>query len=780
MKLPLVNGKYPIERTISKGGQAVVCLSRDAALDKSLAIKCYNLANNFAKESSEIEAKILSLYKHPCIPRLYDIAKHDNINFIIMDYVKGRTLKDIIDNKDISNPIIEDCIEKVGMILKYCHTNSDLQIIYGDLKPENIIKSEDGRWVLVDFGSSILISNKNGQSRRMGSPGFAAPEVVSGGTVTPSSDVYSLAALLFYLKYSETYSPDKSNNLDSAMKKALELEPRNRYQTIDDFLYGLKEKNNKKDYNLRCRACGYVYDAKNSICPRCQTNQEETQKVNIRWELPESNFNITPIANTSIFNSLQNQDYVASKWIQFRKTAEKISEVKGFDKLITVNSLNIELYPHQMDAVKRFLNNFHCSGILSDEVGLGKTIEAGVIISELYARGLIRSVLIVAPSHLVSQWREEMEEKINLQFAIYGNEDVRNAKFVIAPFNRFRIRNNRDYFINKNFDFVIVDEAHNLVTKTGVSTAWNIANEMKKKYAALITATPIKRKISDLYYLVSIVKPGEFSNFYDFQNRYINPYNSSSVRNASQLKTILNNIIIRNKRETCSESWPSKISHCYVVESSKKNEKLLDIFEKRKGELIIVFTSVRSTQVEVYNSLVNSNLKRKIFLLNGSREQKNTILRQFKNSIGGILIADKTSSEGRNLQFCSNVINYDIPADPIEIEQRIGRVYRIGQRNDVKIYNIASKRTLEEYLIDFYDKYLELFSVWKGEIYDVIGDLEDNETIPIVSSRLWSTSSSVEDFKVKWNKYIQKIISKKNEEDKNEEEKNEILDLLLG
>ena len=107
------------------------------------------------------------------------------------------------------------------------------------------------------------------------------------------------------------------------------------------------------------------------------------------------------------------------------------------------------------------------------------------------------------------------------------------------------------------------------------------------------------------------------------------------------------------------------------------------------------------------------------------------------------MIADRNSSEGRNLQFCHIIVNYDIPRDPIQIEQRIGRVYRIGQKHDVLIYNLAAENSLEKYLLKLYDDQLKLFSLWVGEIYNIIGNLEGNNSIPNKAQALWNQYSSI-------------------------------------
>src|SRR2546421_12883041 len=99
--------------------------------------------------------------------------------------------------------------------------------------------------------------------------------------------------------------------------------------------------------------------------------------------------------------------------------AHRISLVNGFDRLLAWPSLRgVARYEHQERAVFRILREMHGRGILADEVGLGKTIEAGLVLKEYAIRGLVRRALILTPAALTGQWREEMAEKFSLPFAV--------------------------------------------------------------------------------------------------------------------------------------------------------------------------------------------------------------------------------------------------------------------------------------------------------------------------------------------------------------------------
>src|ERR1700747_209922 len=103
-------------------------------------------------------------------------------------------------------------------------------------------------------------------------------------------------------------------------------------------------------------------------------------------------------------------------WYELRREAERIALVPGFDRLITLDANAIKELPHQIDVAQRVLRDMGGRGILADEGGLGKTMEASIIYKELAIRGLARRALILTPASLVGQWQGELEEKFFERF----------------------------------------------------------------------------------------------------------------------------------------------------------------------------------------------------------------------------------------------------------------------------------------------------------------------------------------------------------------------------
>ncbi|NCN86320.1 DEAD/DEAH box helicase [archaeon] len=139
------------------------------------------------------------------------------------------------------------------------------------------------------------------------------------------------------------------------------------------------------------------------------------------------------------------------------------------------------------------------------------------------------------------------------------------------------------------------------------------------------------------------------------------------------------------------------------LKKDSKMEKLIEIIsEKLKDnpkEKILIYTKHPSTLEYIREKLEPFNLKVTGFMGGLTREEKGDKIREFKYK-SQVLICTDAGAEGLNLQFCHVLINYDLPWNPMSVEQRIGRLDRIGQKNDMEIYSLATKGTMEEYVVD--------------------------------------------------------------------------------
>ncbi|MCO5219178.1 MAG: SNF2-related protein [Thermomicrobiales bacterium] len=190
----------------------------------------------------------------------------------------------------------------------------------------------------------------------------------------------------------------------------------------------------------------------------------------------------------------------------------------------------VEPKPHQIDAALFALQTPFLQGvILADEVGLGKTIEAGIVISQYWAERK-RRVLIIAPSSLRQQWQQELHEKFLIPSAIIDSQskgsllsqlESRSAQVLICSYE-FALRNEASLL--RSWDLVVADEAHRLrnhwtgKTKAAEAISHIVQNAHK---TILLTATPLQNKLEELYGLVSIFDPDYFYSLDAFRERYV-------------------------------------------------------------------------------------------------------------------------------------------------------------------------------------------------------------------------------------------------------------------
>ncbi len=250
-------------------------------------------------------------------------------------------------------------------------------------------------------------------------------------------------------------------------------------------------------------------------------------------------------------NKEESQD---ENYIRYLALLAKIKNETSEGILSKLSSGIIPL-PHQLHVLNRALSNNNIRYILADEVGLGKTIEAGLIIKELKTRGLIKRVLIVCPTGLVTQWGLEMQEKFDEKFHtilpedydtirkitdsddVYGQFDQvispmdsikpleRRAGWTeekIAKYNEDRIYS----IINSGWDLVVIDEAHRVAGSSGEVARYKLGNMLSgaSPYLLLLTATPHNGKTEPFLRLIRLIDEDAFPNFKAIVKEQVAPY----------------------------------------------------------------------------------------------------------------------------------------------------------------------------------------------------------------------------------------------------------------
>ena len=177
----------------------------------------------------------------------------------------------------------------------------------------------------------------------------------------------------------------------------------------------------------------------------------------------------------------------------------------------------MELLEHQVRTAKTVLRRFRGRALLCDEVGLGKTIEAGLILDELHLRGLARSLLILVPPSLIEQWQGEMRRKFSLEFISHDDPTFRERGAaawtehdrIIASIHTAKREPHRSAILGRKWDMVIIDEAHHLRNRN--TQLWRFASELQKQFILLLTATPVQNNLEELFNLVTLLEPGLLS-----------------------------------------------------------------------------------------------------------------------------------------------------------------------------------------------------------------------------------------------------------------------------
>ncbi|MEW6002513.1 MAG: SNF2-related protein [Nitrospirota bacterium] len=488
----------------------------------------------------------------------------------------------------------------------------------------------------------------------------------------------------------------------------------------------------------------------------------------------------------------------------------------GFDELLCLNRItNVDKYWYQIETVKKVLKQFHGRVLLCDEVGLGKTIEAGMLIKEYLLRGMVKNVLILTPAPLVSQWKEEMETKFGIDFI--STEDFEFMKdtasfwenrFIIASINTAKSNRNMAAVIDRLYDLVVVDEAHHLRNRT--TLAWKLVNQIQKKFIFLLTATPVQNNLIELFNLITLLKPGQFKTEKIFKQEYVMKGNLKAPANKERLRELLRDVMIRNTRSVIDLKLPKRFASTLRLEPSEtereiykglndylrvhdfkkpmtylllreagsspfalknsllnmdinevksildaidsledlcKGKALLEILMKNPYEKKVIFTQYIKSMDYITDLLWRHGIPHVIFRGDLPLREKDAAIERFREEIP-VLVSTESGGEGRNLQFCNTIINFDLPWNPMRIEQRIGRLHRIGQTRDVFVFNLSVKETIEDYIIQILDNKINMFEMVIGEIEPVLGYLEEEKDFEDLIMEIWlksTDSRSLED-----------------------------------
>jgi len=253
---------YVLLNEIASGGQGTVYKGMDKTLGRVVAIKEFKKAAHITtKELMDSLTDIKSCF-HPALPLIFDIYIHRGSVYMVMEYIKGKTLLEYVEEEGSLTPLEAIRItERIGDLLSYLHSHNG-GMIYSDLKPENVIIDTEGNVRLIDTGSIVSIKRYNNTPKKPGfyaTFGFSSPEQSNAKAISTRSDIYSLGAILHFMlsgvnpamppylrKNLKEYNKGFPNYIVKAVTRSLEHDPNKRFPTVEAMLSELK--NPRRNY----------------------------------------------------------------------------------------------------------------------------------------------------------------------------------------------------------------------------------------------------------------------------------------------------------------------------------------------------------------------------------------------------------------------------------------------------------------------------------------------------------------------------------------------------
>ena len=589
-------------------------------------------------------------------------------------------------------------------------------------------------------------------------------------------------------------------------------------------------------------------------------------------EFPETDIQLLPVPG-ALIKSVRDGSFASRESYRLRLLAEHALLVGGFDELICLDSLRFSPFDYQVRAAQIMLRRFRGRGMLCDEVGLGKTIEAGLVIKEYLARNIVQRIMVLTPAALVEQWREELSTKFGIpgfvtsadaEFRAAGAKAWERFPLLIASLATARRAEQRARLAQIPYDLIVVDEAHHLKNRN--SASWKFINELQRKYILLLTATPVENNLDELYNLITLLKPGQLKTSREFRRQFVVSGDPRLPKNRGQLRDLLGDVMVRHTRNQVNIKLPPRQANTirlnlspeesrfyqavssYVREHLKNRhptllspaeeavegkgenlrqvdrfalltlqreigsssssaeptlrllaerahnvdirhellglvdqatqiptwakaealEKLLVTLLRDPIEKVIIFTHFRRTLNQLAERLRKMGVSLVIYHGEIDIAAKNRVIDDFEHR-SQVLLSTEAAGEGRNLQFCRTMVNFDIPWNPMRIEQRVGRIHRIGQTRDVRIYNLSARGTVEDYLLEILDQKLNMFELVIGEMDMILGQLSDERDFEDLLLDIWIQSQTAEELESGYNRLGDMLASARQAHQKTQE-----------
>lgn len=455
----------------------------------------------------------------------------------------------------------------------------------------------------------------------------------------------------------------------------------------------------------------------------------------------------------------------------------------------------VGLIPHQLYIAHEVGQRFAPRVLLADEVGLGKTIEAGLIIHQQLKTGRSERILILVPDSLQYQWMIEMRRRFNLEFSLFDLARTASIKEHDPELNPFLTEQRiiasvdlmvdhedlREQAIEAGFDLLVVDEAHHLMwsEEEGGNDRYDLIEELAEKTPGvlLLTATPEQLGVESHFARLRLLDPQRFSSldrFLDEEEQYQHTAKIAEVlmsdlpleaEHFTAIESLLGHaiedtpeqrfraihelldrhgtgrILFRNTREAIQgfpgrdcqpaplpapENWSKdgKLREQMWPEESQldgswmeTDPRVMWLMEKLRTDLKhkkVLLIARSGPVVEALENVLrlHAGIRTAMFHEGMSLLERDQAAAYFAEESYGaqILLCSEIGSEGRNFQFASDLILFDLPANPDVLEQRIGRLDRIGQENRIQIHVPYLVGTAQERMFRWYNEALNIFS----------------------------------------------------------------------
>ncbi|TXR53473.1 helicase-related protein [Reinekea thalattae] len=409
-------------------------------------------------------------------------------------------------------------------------------------------------------------------------------------------------------------------------------------------------------------------------------------------------------------------------WFSFRSALNRGTQAIWNAQLNGLLGTRSNLLPHQLYVAKQATEHTHVRALLADEVGLGKTIEAGLIINRLAQQGRAKRILIAVPEALQAQWLVELIRRFSLFCEMYqdAEHDFAIGQVHLVTHKQLKDLDTLLEIESHSWDMLVVDEAHHLPTNAKPNIPHWSELAASTDHLLLLTATPEQLGLEAHFGRLHLLDSGRFVSFEQYQQdeqafseltELASALNAGSINNQQQAqltelgihwpqdsKTALSalldrhgtgRVVYRNTRKGVQGFHDREAEAVCFNSDDERVKALADWLKNHLDEKILLITHSKDTAKQLGFQLRHEYaIDASVFHEELDLIERDRAAAHFADAEDGsqVLVCSEIGGEGRNFQFCRHLILWDIPNHPDMLEQRIGRLDRIGQTSTIQIH----------------------------------------------------------------------------------------------